>query len=198
MVDYKKYWLNDNLRNIVAGTDTENPEGWNPVDVIRELLQSMHFETILDFGCGYGRLCKAVQPKKYIGIDLNPQAIQEAQRRYPEYFFKEIEVHSEYDNVDIVLAYTVFLHLDDDILGSILQRLREACKSHLIIGEILGREWRRPGDPPVFNRNLDDYISLLQKFGFQVINEYKLPYKRYADSPHFKNKNTDLSFLICT
>ena len=197
MIDYKKYWQTDNLRNIVAGTDTENPEGWDPVEVLREMLKTMDFETVLDFGCGYGRLCKAFQPKNYTGIDLNPQAIQEAQKRYPDYFFKEIEVDSEYDNVDIVLAYTVFLHLDDDTLGIILQRLRKACNNYLIIGEILGREWRRPGDPPVFNRNHDDYISLLQRHGFQVIKEYKLPYKRYANSPYFKNKNTDLSFLIC-
>jgi SAM-dependent methyltransferase len=198
MIDYKKYWLTDNLRNIVAGSDTENPEGWDPVEVLEEILKSLNFETVLDFGCGYGRLCKAFQPKHYTGIDLNPQAIQEAQNRYPDYFFKEIELDSEYDNVDIILAYTVFLHLDDDIIGSILQRLRKACKKYLIIGEILGREWRRPGDPPVFNRNYDDYISLLQRHGFQVINEYKLPYKRYADSSYFKNNNTDLSFLICT
>jgi SAM-dependent methyltransferase len=197
MIDYKEYWLNDNLNNIVAGSNTENPEGWNPVDVLKEILKSIHFEKILDFGCGYGRLCRVVQPENYIGIDLNPRAIQEARSRYPEYFFKEIDVDTEYDNVDVVLAYTVFLHLDDDTLGPTLQRLRGACKKRLIIGEILGREWRRPGDPPVFNRNFDDYIGLLQRFGFQVINEYKFPYKRYADSPYFKNKNTDLSFLIC-
>ncbi len=198
MIDYKKYWTNDNLQNIVAGNDTENPEGWNPIDVLKEILKNIHFETILDFGCGYRRfLCKTFQPNKYIGIDLNPQAIQEARKLYPEYFFKEIEVDSEYDNADIVIAYTVFLHLDDDTLGSILTRLRKACKKHLIVGEILGREWRRPGNPPVFNRNFDDYMNLLQRYGFHIINEYKLPYKRYADSPYFKDKNTNLSFIIC-
>jgi SAM-dependent methyltransferase len=196
-MDYKKFWISDSLQNIVAGTNIENPEGWDPIDILLELLKPLPFETVLDFGCGYGRLCKAFQPNSYIGIDLNPDAIKEARRLYSDYFFKETEIDSEYDTVDIILAYTVFLHLDDDTLGSILHRLRKACKKSLIIGEILGKEWRRLGNPPVFNRDIDDYRSLLADFGFQIINEYRLPYKRYADSPYFKDKNTDMSFLLC-
>jgi hypothetical protein len=44
MIDYKKYWSGDNLRKIVAGADTGTPEGWNRVEILREILKNMHFE----------------------------------------------------------------------------------------------------------------------------------------------------------
>lgn len=195
-IDYKKYWESDNLQNIIPSTNDQYPEGWDPSEILKEILTPYDVKTALDLGCGYGRLCKAFAPHQYIGVDLNPNAIREAKIRYPEYIFREINIDSKFDIVDLVLAYTVFLHIDDDTLDEILIRLCKSCKNLLVIGEILGREWRRPGNPPVFNRNLDDYIHLISKHGFKLDKEYKRPYQRYASSSYFKDKNTDLSFLI--
>lgn len=196
MIDYKKYWANDDLNNIIPQQSGEHPEGWDPALALKELIKDPDIKNVLDFGCGYGRLCHAFDPDSYLGVDLNPHAIDAARKSCPEYTFKEINLDSTFDKTDLILAYTVFLHLDDDILSEILGRLRKSCSKTLIVGEILGREWRRPGLPPVFNRDLSDYQILLSRCGFTFIEEHRRSYQRYAKMPAFHNRNTDISFLI--
>ena len=196
MIDYKKYWASDNLKNIAPQHHGQYPEGWDPAEVIKMMIKDENLEKVLDFGCGYGRLCQAFDCDSYLGVDLNPQAIEVARKTYPGYRFMEINIDSSFEKVDVVFAYTVFLHLDDDTLSNILLRLRESCQKLLIVAEILGREWRRQGLPPVFNRDLDDYQDLISSRGFKFIGEYRRPYQRYARMPEFRNKNTDISFLL--
>jgi len=195
-IDYKKYWQNDELKNIIPQNHGEFPEGWNPAEFLQEVVEKLDFESVLDFGCGYGRLCKAFDPQFYTGIDLNPNAVAKAKELNENYNFLEINVDSEYSQADLTMAYTVFLHLDDETLLNILERLRKTTKKYLIIAEILGREWRRAGTPPVFNRNKEDYVQLAASKGFEFAEEHKRAYARYANNPEFQDKNTDLSILV--
>lgn len=65
--------------------------------------------SILDVGCGFGDLYpflkeQNVHPKKYVGIDINPQMIAIARRRLPEVTFEvkdvlDSELNEEYDYV---------------------------------------------------------------------------------------------------
>jgi len=200
-IDYKKYWEDDNLNNIVPpSTPNNHPEGWDPIVFIQESLQALTFNSILDFGCGYGRLCKAFDPKNYFGIDLNKHAIEKAQAEHPHYHFQisGLECKDEIAPVDLIFAYTVFLHLDDETLTQTLNKLAEKCQKYFVIAEILGREWRRSGNPPVFNRNKEDYVTLLNNIGLKLDNEYRKSYSRYANNPAFKDKNTDISLLVFT
>lgn len=196
MIDYKKYWAGDDLKNIIPQHHGQYPEGWDPAEVLKMMIKEKNPEKVLDFGCGYGRLCHAFDCDSYRGVDLNPHAIEVARKTYPGYRFMEINIDSSFEKVDVVFAYTVFLHLDDDTLSNILLRLRESCQKQLIVAEILGREWRRPGLPPVFNRDRADYQELISAQGFEFVDEYRRPYQRYASMPEFSNKNTDVSFLL--
>lgn len=186
--DYKEYWKNDNLKNVVAGGLNTNPEGFDVIEFMQELLQPVLWPqaSVLDFGCGHGRLCKMVPPGQYFGIDINPQAVELARRNNPGYTFEEIEVQQAYPQVDICVAYTVFLHLDDDTLRGVLWRLYEACEC-IAVAEILGREWRRPGDPPVFNRDLNDYLALFREIGFALTYTKRRIYERYLQYADTRN-----------
>jgi len=196
MIDYKKYWAGDNLKNIIPQQHGQYPEGWDPAEVLKEIIKDKDLGKVMDFGCGYGRLCHAFGCDSYLGVDLNPHAIEAARKAYPGYRFMEINIDSSFDKVDVVFAYTVFLHLDDDTLSNILLRMRESCQKLLIVAEILGREWRRQGLPPVFNRDREDYKDLITARGFNFVEEYRRPYERYARMPEYRNRNTDISFLL--
>ena len=54
----------------------------------------------------------------------------------------------------------MLLHVPDDEIESIIKQAKRNY-SRIVIGEIMGREWRRPGNPPVFNRNKEDYLDLV-------------------------------------
>lgn len=196
-VDYKKYWTEDNCKNIIPLIGNEFPEGWSPIELIKDIVKDYPYESILDFGCGYGRLSKSFDKEKYLGIDLNPNAIKIAKENNPDYNYQEFCVDSiSFPEADLCMAYTVFLHLDDVTLKDTLKKLTKTIKKNFIISEILGREWRRDGFPLVFNREKDEYIGIMKKFGFEFDKEIRRPYKRYAESAYYSDKNTDISFLI--
>ena len=44
-------------------------------------------KNVLEVGCGYGRLCRAFVPQCYIGVDINPKAIEAARQKNPGYKF---------------------------------------------------------------------------------------------------------------
>lgn len=192
---YKNYWKNDELRNIRPDGLGEFPEGWDVRAYLKELTARLPHDSLVDFGCGYGRLCRAFAPQKYLGIDLNPNAVKTAAERFPTYSFQEADF-DHYPPADIYLAYTVFLHLDDEVLAEVLTRMAASCRKYLIIAEILGREWRRPGTPPVFNRDQQDYVSLASAAGFRLAGEDARPYRHYQSNPQFADRNTDLNVLI--
>ena len=194
--DYKQIWTADDLKNIVPAGHGHDPEGWNPAAHLKKTIKPERYERVLDFGCGWGRLCSTFSCDQYLGVDLNPNAIEQARTLHPGYRFAEVDLDSTFDTADLIVAYTVFLHLDDRTLSDLLARLRPACRDCLVIAEILGREWRRPGHPPVFNRDLSDYANLLSQHNFSYRDEVRRPYKRYAEDPRFQGRNTDLSVLV--
>lgn len=183
----KSFWEKDNFRNIKP-TDKEFPEGFDPRLVLANLIADIEYEKIVDFGCGYGRLCRAFPIEKYIGVDISDKAIEEARKRNPTYKF----ISYSKPKSDIYLAYTIFLHLSDKQLR---QELKGIQTIYFIIAEILGSEWSNngKGNPPTYNR--DDY-SIMKEFNFELVQEIKFPYKRYVNSRIAKGKNTDISFLL--
>lgn len=125
--------------------------------------------TVFEFGCGYGRLAGAFPADAYYGFDINVHAIEAATQRNPEHDFG-----FEWRPADTFLAYTVFLHIDDDEIGGVIESAK-ANYGRIVIGEIMGRQWRREGDPPVFNREAEEYGALVG-WDYETI---KVPYPRY-------------------
>jgi SAM-dependent methyltransferase len=186
-MDYKRYWTEDGLKNLVAG-HTNNPEGFDVRIFLKNLLEKEpQISKVHELGCGAGRLCSVTSPDKYVGTDLNPHAITAAKKNNPEYNFQEVQIHSDYPPADVTMAYTVFLHMDDITLESVIRRIAAAGHRYILVSEILGREWRRGGNPPVFNRSLDDYLVLMQKVGYVLQRADDRVYQHYASQALKKN-----------
>lgn len=196
--NYKSYWINDNCNNIIPKNWGEFPEGFNVIDFLREITEELDFKSVLDFGCGYGRLSKAFDSDKYLGIDLNYKALKIARDDNAGYKYEETFIDTEYyPNSDLTNVYTVFLHLDDNTLEEVLLKLSKSTNKYIIISEIMGREWRRNGLPPAFCRDKEEYIKYLNKYGFELYKEYDKPYKRYIEDKNWDDKkNRNVSFLI--
>lgn len=125
--------------------------------------------SVFEFGCGDGRLSPAFSPELYAGFDINPAALAAAARANPGYRFV-----SEWEPADTFLAWTVLLHVPDDEIGTVLAEA-EAYK-RIVIGEVMGRKWRRAGDPPVFNREADEYVEMVGRTAERIA----VPYPRYG------------------
>jgi len=190
----KEYWTNDKMRNLVAGgLGRPHPEGFDPVEFV-EAFQLKGL--VLDFGCGDGRLCGAFHPSRYCGVDLNPFAVEKAKTGNPGYNFHEIDSLGDTPETryDSCLAYTVFLHMDFDDVFEIIRLLHERGVKQILVAEILGREWRRPGNPPAFNRDLEDYINLFRPHGYFLVGAKSKIYERYRE--HAPDKNVRIFGLL--
>lgn len=133
--------------------------------------------SVFEFGCGDGRLSPAFEPERYCGFDINPHAIRAAQAANPEHRYSQ-----QWEPADTWLAHTVLLHVPDDEIADVIERAK--AYPRIVIGEVMGRQWRRTGDPPVFNREAREYVQMIGRPCVVVA----VPYPRYG---------CDLTMLVC-
>lgn len=187
MFNYKAHWTRDNMSNIIPGGHGRFPEGWNPLVVLNEFYDFTN-QIVLDYGCGYGRLCDTFDPLLYIGVDINPKAVKQAKQMHPKYCFEETDGFKDLPKADALLAYTVFNHLDVEAIKCI----KIPCDT-LIQCEILGQEWSGKG-PVSHGKTLKMYEQIFHDF--KIMKHDKLPYARYATSETFMHRNTDMSLIL--
>jgi hypothetical protein len=108
-------------------------------------------------------------------MDVSASAIDAAREANPDHRFTAISGCGVRRGA--VLCYTVLLHVPDDDLATIAARTSRAGR--IVIAEIMGRRWRRTGDPPVFNREPEEYVAA---FGRTLVHRLDLPYLRYPDA----------------
>lgn len=189
------FWKNHSLANIKPGIGGEFPEGWDVVEFFHNFLKPQEYGTVIEVGCGYGRICTAFDQNRYTGLDISREAIKKAKSLHPKYNFlllDEDDLASFFPYSKTKILYTVMLHQSDEDIRDIVKNLCVTSKK-IIVAEICGRDWRRPGNPPVFNREPEEYIQLFADSGKGSCNIFKKPYERYKD---FDKQDTDLSIMV--
>ena len=184
-MDTREFWKENAHLHIKPATGEEFPEGW---DVKKYLEKLCVGELVTEIGCGEGRLSGAFHPEHYIGIDVSPKVLEIAESKNWEFKNYKYLLHHQgdpYPPADVRLVYTVLLHIDDDCIGDFIENLcQDPATWHtlrVIVAEIMERKWRRPGNPPVFNREADEYITLFEKCGFELEYNNEKPYEKYKD-----------------
>lgn len=88
-------------------------------------------DSILDLGCGNGRLLTAlIHPQKYLGIDFSQTLLLEAERLHPHHLFRrgDLTDSSTFENLDkydYVFCLAVLHHLEIDQQKELLQRMKQ-------------------------------------------------------------------------
>lgn len=164
----EQYWQsNQRLQHITPPGDR-----WPEVGLGEEL-GKWATGTVFEFGCGDGRLSPFFDTSNYIGYDINKHALKAARANNP--------LHSYTDKpqqADTVLAYTVLVHVPDSAIMDVIDLLKGYKR--IIIGEIMGRKWRRDGLPPVFNRERQEYIDMIGR-PHKVVKVWYSRYNCYLD-----------------
>jgi SAM-dependent methyltransferase len=103
---------------------------------------------VLDVGCGPGTNARYFEPSAYLGIDINPEYVASARKRYPGRF--EVADATAFaaggETFDFVLVNSVLHHIDDPGTVRTLERLSGllAPGGHVHILELV-----RPARPSV-------------------------------------------------
>lgn len=157
------YWKNNSKLEHITPPGERFPE----VGLFEKLSQ-VCVGSVFEFGCGDGRISQVFYPDKYHGYDINPHAIKSAKEAYKNYSFSD-----DWKPADTFLSYTVLLHVGDAEIMEVIKKAKDY--NRIVIGEITGRKWRRGGNPPVFNREIDEYERMI---GVKA-DIVKVPYPRY-------------------
>ena len=132
----------------------------------------------MEFGCGIGRLAGLFDPGRYVGVDISAHAVAAARCAHPWHRFEVIGASDPLPPADITLVHTVLLHVPDALLPDVIARFESET---VIVSEVLGRHWRRPGNPPVFNREMSDYGAAFLP-NYMIATRQTWPYPHYADT----------------
>lgn len=183
--EHVSFWENDNLANIIPPVDT--PAGFDEAHGLAEVCKLLNFKSVIEVGCGPGRLCDAFDSGIYFGIDINKHAITQARLQHPDYQFDTIAYDESYPKADLGLFYTVLLHVDDENVHTVAERCKDSFRS-VLVAEILGSDRRsKPASVPSFPRDKEDYQKIFSEYILKY--EVRRNYARY---------NRDISYLLFT
>jgi len=103
--------LKDDLRAVLDPADTQGIKN-EYINIVHKTALSSHLlpnvnDTILDFGCGIGRLTPFLggNKAKVVGIDITPSMIEKARKRYPNQTF------INYDGEKLPFENNYFSHI---------------------------------------------------------------------------------------
>lgn len=165
------FWRAQNGVRHITPQGKANPEGkW----LLAYLADVAAHGRVVEIGCGPGRLACAFKPDAYLGVDLNERSIAEARERNPLHAFDMAQ--DELPQGDVYLIHTVLMHVPDGELDALIGRMKAPV---VCVSEMMGREWRREGDPPVFNREPSEYAEAFAAHGYALIQATTEIYEHY-------------------
>lgn len=133
--------------------DQENPE-------LVALLDSLTFRSILEIGCGFGRVGAMIARRyphaRYTGIDVSPDLIAGARKRLPkaELMVGDIASMDLEGRWDVVLAVSTLGHILPRDIERVLDRMDRWARFHVI-----HIDWDEPGAQTEFQFG-HDYRAL--------------------------------------
>lgn len=112
-----------------------------------DVLKSIEFETVLEVGVGYGRVARLILTefpsiKEYLGLDISPEQISNCKNHLnlEQLYFTLGDIRRK-DTIpesvlkrkfDLVIASEVLMHIEPVHLDSVILRLIDLSKKHII------------------------------------------------------------------
>ncbi|HEV3255820.1 MAG TPA: bifunctional class I SAM-dependent methyltransferase/glycosyltransferase family 2 protein [Gemmataceae bacterium] len=141
--------------------------------------------SVLEFGCATGDLLAVLQPRRGLGVDLSPQMVAKARRKYPHLEFVEGDAVSfdTEERFDCILLNN-FLEYVEDIQG-LFRNCRRLLKSRgRVLITTLNPLWTpllrlaarlglRTPDPSLNYITGADTVNLLRLNGFEVVKQQR-------------------------
>jgi len=146
-----------------------------------KVLNGFSFDSVLEVGCGFGRITKLIKDKFPIsrlkGIDLSPSQIENA-RKYVKNEEVELSVGRIQDldipdnSYDLVIAVEVLMHVPFEEIEAAVAQLVRVSRNHIV-----NLDWyrQRSGIQIGGYCYAHDYVSLYRKFGVRKIDVIPIP-----------------------
>lgn len=162
------------------------------------------FESILDFGCGFGRLTKLLieyaPNAKISGCEVNPDLVRRCIKSFPDAHFINNEVQppllSKDEEFDFIMSYSVFTHLDEETHIKWLRELSKKLKpGGVMIHSVHSRQAMRTMN--LFSSEGLDKYNFEEGFDFIKSDGEKYHYNMYDNKlPDYGSTMIDKKYII--
>ena len=132
----KKYWQRRGKNYVNEKFDTKFQE--YEQNKFIDYLKNIEFNSVLEFGCGFGRLTKLVQEnfdiKDYVAIDVSMDQINHASKRVSNVtFFRSMILDFSVERqFDLVFGTKVLMHVPKKFIRPTIKKLISFSKKHII------------------------------------------------------------------
>jgi SAM-dependent methyltransferase len=128
---------------------------------LNQFFEANDVESVLEFGCGDGNQLRYMSPKRYIGFDVSPAAIDICRRAYADvsaYEFYSPQNKPDFKKYDLTLSLDVMFHLVED---NVFSRYVDELFSHssrfvVIYSSNFDAPWP---DKHVIHRNVVNFVK---------------------------------------
>jgi SAM-dependent methyltransferase len=162
-------------------TDDNAKNYFNEVySLFYHLSLSLNAKKICEAGCNIGNnLSKFTNDFQVSGFDMNQYALEKAQKRYPNYTFKQgslTEIPFEDNEFDLVFTRGVLIHIHPDDIDKAINELYRVSKKWIFNLEYFGEDgkminWKR-GDDLLWYRNMKEKWS---NYNVEIISDVEIP-----------------------
>ena len=116
-------------------------KGWDRAQepALTEMLSGLRFESVLDVGCGFGRVGEGILESRpwvrYTGMDVSPDLVLSAQRRLPghEIVLADLVTWDDERTWDLVLAVSVLSHVRPESIEGVVAKLWQASRRDFVV-----------------------------------------------------------------
>ncbi|RXF74453.1 class I SAM-dependent methyltransferase [Hansschlegelia zhihuaiae] len=147
------------------------------VDRAVDILQPV--DSVLDVGCGYGRVsgCFTSRKIRYLGVDVSPEAISQARDRNPdaEFVIGDLATWTAPRLFDIVSVLYVFVHFVDDSAwrNMVIRALSWVAPGGALLFADVFPEQRGSEAQHYVSRPLSDYLAIFSVAGFELDSSFQ-------------------------
>ncbi len=167
----KKYWKQFSQEDRMCGIDINLFE-----KLIEDLFINFKNKSILDFGCGTGRIYPFFSKicKDYFGVDITQEVLNLFKAKYPSAKFSLIEgfdIPINDESFDVIWCWSVFTHYPIEDIEEMLKELKRILKKDgkiycsFIISENLEEDYQEVG---FFTHRQQKIEELFTKLGFKL------------------------------
>lgn len=185
VINPEEYWLSRGkryLHEFSKRSFSEKQYVQKQEQILIKFLKTLNFESVLDVGCGFGRITKLIlehfHGAKIQAIDLSPDQIKHAHKYVNDprasFFIGRIQdVAVPEGKYDLVVAVAVLMHIPFEEVGIVLKKMVKASRKHVI-----NVDWyMAPGAVSGGYCFAHDYASLYKDAGAQFDKMIPIPRK---------------------
>jgi SAM-dependent methyltransferase len=159
------YWEARYASHGNSGRGSEGAEAEYKAEILNRFVREQDVRTVLEFGCGDGRLLQHLDFPRYHGFDVSPSALATCRRLFASDPSKSFSLLQDYhsEQADLSLSIDIIYHLvEEDVFGWHLQLLFQSAGKFVIIYSSHSSENRAYRGSHIYQREFLPWIQAQQ------------------------------------